>query len=300
MEQLFMKTLDIYHQYLLFTASLRKHATVEEIKNACQAMSFNLQSTKDNFYLSFNKFPDLLNFLYSLSSKSFQHNPYYTEILYSCIDCIISASLPYPQLIEFLHKMITNTEKLTFQDLVLLNSVCNSSIVMEAVTATKEGEILSLLYQQMIEEKNLQLKLGKLFSIYVLCKESKKNKTILEEIIQTINLANSLCYNQCNEMQQLLILSLFHNLAATAVDPEESIKMEIDLSVLTPTVDTKDIELSTNIRNEIRSTYEKLISSSETQILKSTGCSVTKLLNIFALLLLDSSPSIQVKVIDKL
>jgi hypothetical protein len=192
--------------------------------------------------------------------------------------------------------MIITTDKLTFQDLVLLNSVSNSSIAMEAVTSIKEGEILTLLYKQMIEEKNLQLRLGKLYSIYVLCNDSQKNKSILEEALQTINFVNSLGYSQCNEMQQLFILTLFHNLVTAAVDPEGSNCNGIDISILTPAVDTKDIELSTNIRNEIRSAYEKLIASGESQVVKSAGCIVTKLLNVFALLLLDSSPSIQIKV----
>jgi hypothetical protein len=319
-QALFTSALEIFHGYLLLASALQHYTQSEEEQTALDAMQTpSLKAPQNNLWTTLTQMPDLLDFLTSLLSTTFAHNPYFTEMVNSSLESILISALPCPPVVSFVRKLLSPSETLDYHALTLLHSACKSSALVEALsttqvtataTATAEAETetetddrLKSLYKQLSAEGTPRARLTKLFCLYLLCRNNSRNKSRLEELLSTIGFVNSFKYADYNENQQLFILSIFHNLANGNDNVHKNAgtfayQLTVDYRELVSEMDLKDIELAGNIREELRGPFYELTKSAPRRgrIPLESGVRPTKLLNVFVLLLIDSPPSLQAQV----
>ena len=291
--------LEVYHRYLLFTAGLQHYARPEETTAQLEILRNGTERPKNNVYETLEKVPEILNFLYSLLSSSFLNNPYYTEIVYSVLECIISSALPCVPVVKFVSGLLSMDAKtrLRYQDLTLLAEVCASSALSEAVTELKTGEKKAAPFENLFKSENPDARLSCLFNLYVLCRHSEKNRLLLEVQTKPLEFIPSFGFLGLAEVQQLFFLEVMREL----IHGQDAETAAVDYCVLIGGgMDRKDVDLLVNIRNEVRSPYKSITTTSISNPAPNTingHVLLANLHNLFLLLIMNSAPSIQSKIL---
>ena len=287
----------------------------------------------DNLFMTFDKYPNILDFLQELSLTQFLHNVVYSELIYSILEFMIYSSLPYSQsIIKFLQKIVNKPfMDLTWQELKLICEVSKNEVLMEELvilpgvkslestppqssgnmksesiqgspgSSKKSGEknLIESYYSNMINGTNA----GYIYLIYLLSYPSFKNLSILEKHINIIDLAKKINELDLNSEQQYFIVCIFFNLLLKISGQSEILPQflnnssDLYLTLFTPAKGKKDLDLVSKIREEIRNGFNiKYSSGFQQSCVLSLNVKYTKLVNMFVLLLLDSSADCQTKV----
>ncbi len=296
-QELCANALDVLHRYLLFAAALQYYARPAEIDSQLLSLS-GKERAKNNLGETVERFPGVLEFFRSLLSSAFLNNPYYTEMVYSVLECIVVAAAPSSTpVIKFVSSLLfARPSGLKYQDMLLLNSVCSSAALTEAIIAESRGK--DPLYANLVLPDTVESHLHSMFVTYLLCKSSEENKQMLDKQVRPIEFIGKFEYEKLSEPQQTLVLELMRGLVH-GCDCQEDENCGIDYSVLLKGVDSKDIELSANIRGEVRAAYKALTSSSKTRQNPSPN-QVANLHNLLLLLTINSSHAVQSRVLSEL
>ncbi len=287
----------VYHRYVLFAAALQYYARPGEIDEQLRAIGHRPQNS---MYETFEKFPDVLDFFYSLLSSAFMNNPYYTELVYSVLECIIVSALPYEPVVKFVSARLFVSSPGRYQDLLLLNSVCAAPALCEAVVEHMGAEEKAAMYSSLFKPPTVDARLARLFVTCQLCRSSAKNRLVLEAQTNPLEFVGSFGFDKCSEAQQLLVLELMRELVHGKIGEEDT----IDYAVLTKGPDKKEIDLLMNIRGEVRSAYKSITMASK-PILTGSNTTIqdpptTNLHNLLLLLVVNSTPAVQSRILLEL
>jgi len=269
-KELFVNLLTVFHKYLLFTAFLRVYEKPND---------------KSHLITIFDNFPDTLEFLNGLLNDEFADNPLYTEIVYSLIELIIYCSHPCSPVITFIKDLLEKSSEWKYQDLLLLSAgLCSSPHTAEAVVEDNK-DLLHLRKPQ----------LTSIFIVYVLCRDSEKNKALFESRINSLEFVKDLAFNQMKEEEQWFVLLIFRSLVNSITEVND-----IDYSVLVKDMKEKDIELINEMRNKINKEYKERIEKRKKTEEFTVRLQVPNLRNILMILVTEASLTLQPKILDLL
>ena len=180
--------------------------------------------------------------------------------------------------------MISKSPKWKYQDLLLLNlGLCSSSAISEAVVQNNDSIL-----------KVGQLNLNEIFLIYVLCRDSEKNKELYESRLDTFEFVKNFGYDKMTEKEQWFILSIFRSLVNYIRDFDA-----IDYSVMMSNMSDEDIEFINGLRKDIMKEYSNLEDKNQKQLEEfNERPQLTKLRNILMIFITESPIPLQKKILE--
>jgi len=285
-QEIFSNSLEIFHKYLQFAAILQYYVKPDDAK------------LRNHLISLYENLPEILEFLYSLLNTTYADNPYYRELIYSTLEMILFSSQPNEPLLKFFESLLSNSAKWKYQDLLLIDSICASQIIAENLGTTNP----TILTDFLGKSKNSLEKLSKVFIVHMLCRDSYKNKVLLEEKINPLSMIKDFGYTELKENEQFFVLCVFRALTNSGAELKHNLDDLLDYSLVIPGVDQRDIELVNNVRNEMKAGYKSILGKVKPKIINGlqNRNRFSNIRNTFITLLIESALSIQLKMIPLL